>query len=584
MAQAATPFAQAARDEVAARSGLAADVFKVDAPPNLALGDFAVACFPAAKAMGIAPPAVAAKIAAEFVPNEWLASATAAGPFVNFKANRDRAFRWVIEQARACALLPKVGVGQTICIDYSSPNISKHLAYHHIRSTVIGHSLAQIFRGLGYRVIGINHLGDWGTTHGMLIAAWKRWGGGKDNANDEAALAALDVTKLNELYVQFREAMKTEPALENEGRQWFKKLEDGDAEARRLWTRFREVSWSEFESIYSLLGIHFDEVRGESAYEADMPRVMKELGDKGLVTESQGALVVELAGEKTPVLLKTSDGTTLYATRDIATAEYRWSTYHFTRSLYVVDRGQSLHFKQLFKLLALAGNDWASKCEHIPFGLVRLGGKKTGTRSGNVVLLRDVFREATEDIADRIAKTTEGGGAGHTVSAEELQATSQMVGVGAVVFANLVTQRDKDVDFDWDKVLSMDGDSGPYLQYSHARCASIRRKGGGEDVADVSLAALQTDAEWSVARKLLDFGDIVVRASQTCEPHLVCHYLLDLAGEFSRWYTAGNGDASLRVLCDDDTTRVARLALVSAVQDALAQGLALLGLGAPQAM
>ena len=414
------------------------------------------------------------------------------------------------------------------------------------------------------------------------------WGGGAGGANDSAALEALTVDELNELYVRFRNEIKTDKAVEAEGRDWWKKLEAGDAEARRLWQRFRDVSWAEFESAYEMLGIRFDEVRGESAYEADMPRVIEELGKKNLTSISDGALVVELAGEKTPILLRTTDGTSLYATRDVATAEYRWNTYHFTRSLYVVDRGQSLHFKQLFKLLALAGHEWASKCEHIPFGLVRIGGKKTGTRTGNVLLLKEVFAEAVEDIADRMASSdtrrADGGGSGHTVSADDLQATARMVGIGAVVFGTLVTQRDKDVDFDWEKVLSMDGDSGPYLQYSHARCASIRRKGGGENVSGASLAALQTDAEWSVARKLLDFGDIVVRASQSCEPHLVCHYLLDLAGEFSRWYTAGNGDASLRVLCEDADTRAARLALVAAVQDALAQGLSLLGLGAPQAM
>jgi arginyl-tRNA synthetase len=331
-----------------------------------------------------------------------------------------------------------------------------------------------------------------------------------------------------------------------------------------------------------MLGIKFDEVRGESAYEAAMPGVMSELRERGMVSESQGALVVELDGEKTPLLLETKDGTTLYATRDIAAAEYRWATYQFTRSLYVVDRGQSLHFRQLFKTLAKAGHAWAERCVHVPFGLVRFGGKKTSTRGGNVVLLKEVFAEAEADVRPRIVE-----GSPH-LSAEVVAATARMVGIGAVMFANLVTQREKDVDFDWDKALSIEGDSGPYLQYSHARCAAIQRKAGeqiGEaDLAAIDFTKLGHDGEWQVGRRLLDFPELAVRAAEACEPHHLCHYLLELAGDFSRWYTAGSGDATLRVLCDDPATRRARLALVAAVQATLARGLAMLGIGAPEQM
>lgn len=577
MAAEHTPFAAAARDAVALATGVPPEQFAVDAPPNPALGDFAVACFPAAKATGGKPAEIAAHIAATFSPSPWLASATATGPFINFKANRAGAMAWCLEHAAAGRLVPQLGAGQTICIDYSSPNISKHLAYHHIRSTVLGHALAQIGRALGYRVVGINHLGDWGTTHGMLIAAWKKWG----TPGEEAA---IDVTRLNELYVKFRAEMKTDPALEQQGRDWFKKLEDGDPEARALWQRFRDVSWAEFDGVYAMLGIRFDEIRGESAYEAALPGVIAELRGKGLVSESDGAQVVVLDGEKTPLLLITKDGTTLYATRDLAAAEYRWTTYGFARSLYVVDRGQGMHFRQLFKTLALAGHAWAARCEHVPFGLVRIGGKKTSTRAAGaggqeVVLLKDVFREAAEDIAAKI-KTGDGG-----VPEAEVAAVAQTVGIGAVVFANLMTQREKDVDFTWERVLSTDGDSGPYLQYSHARCAAILRKAGEAPAPAIAAAPLlTTDAEWAVARRLLDFGGVVARAGAASEPHLICHYLLELAGEFSRWYTAGNGDASLRVLCDDPALRRARLALVAATQAALATGLGLIGLGAPAQM
>ena len=562
-----TPLHLAAAEVVAAHAGIAPTELKVEVPPRAELGDLAVGCFAIAKALKKSPAEVAQAIAAAFRPTDLLASATAAGPFVNFKAHRTPAFRYVIDGALRGQLVPQIGEGAAICIDYSSPNISKHLAYHHIRSTVIGHALAKIFAALGYCPVGINFVGDWGTTHGMIIAAWKKWG----------PIEPLSIDVLNDLYVRYREAAKTDEALAAEGPAWFKRLEQGDAEARALWQRFYDVSWAEFESAYAVLGITFDEVRGESAYEADLPRVMKELTDKGLVTESQGALVVAIPGVEKPVLLQKADGATLYATRDFASAQYRWNTYHFARSLYVVAREQALHFKELFKLLELAGYDWAKKCEHVPFGLVRMGGKKTGTRTGNVVLLREVFREAEEGVRARIAEN---------VPAESVEAITRMVGVGAVVFANLATQRDKDIDFEWEKVLSTEGDSGPYIQFSHMRCASIARKAGEpiRGVEGVDLAKLGTDQEWAVAKRLLDLGDVIVRAGAACEPHVICHYLLELAGDFSRWYTAGNGDPTLRVLCEDAEVRRARLALTAAVQAALREGLALLGMGAPEQM
>jgi arginyl-tRNA synthetase len=570
-----TPIANAAAAQVAHATEIAVSELKVEAPPKPELGDFAVGCFAAAKALRKSPAQVASEVAAAFAPDGWLISATAAGPFVNYRADRPATFRWVISAALANELLPSaLGAGQTICIDYSSPNISKNLAYHHIRSTVIGHALVKIFRSLGYRTIGINHLGDWGTTHGMLIAGAKRW----------PLEEPVDITKLGELYKRFRAEMENDPTLEPEARQWFARLEAGDAEARAIWQRFRDISWAEFEGIYEMLGITFEEVRGESAYEPDMPGVLEEMAQKGLSSESEGALVIELAGEKTPLLLKTKDGTTLYATRDLAAAKYRWNTYQFTRSLYVVDRGQALHFRQLYAALKLAGYEWSSRCEHVPFGLVRIGGKKTGSRAGNVVLLREVFEDATGDVAPRIAQSQP------QLSAEEVAEAARTVGVGAVVFANLVTQREKDVDFDWAKVVSLDGDSGPYLQYSHARCASILRKAGWDqqppaaELVAVDWTKLGHDAEWAVARRLLDFPEVVVRAAAACEPHGLCHYLLDLAGDFSRWYTAGNGDASLRVLCEEPELRRARLALTAAVRATLGRGLGLLGMGAPQMM
>ncbi|HEU4409840.1 MAG TPA: arginine--tRNA ligase [Polyangiaceae bacterium] len=569
----ANPFAAAAARAVAKALDMAPDEFTVSAPPRAELGDFAVGLFPGAKAKKGAPPALAKQVADAFRPDGWLASAEAAGPFVNFRAERGAAFRHLFERAQGggapgrSPLVPaELGAGKTVCVDFSSPNIAKHLAYHHIRSTVIGNALVRLHRALGYRVVGINHLGDWGTPHGMLMAAYERWG----------APDPLDITALNDLYVRFRAEAKGDPSLEAAGRAWFKRLEDGDPEARALWKRFREVSWGEFQQIYDQMGIVFDEVRGESEYEAAMPGVVALFVEKGLAQESEGALVVPVGDP--PLLLRKSDGATTYHTRDLATALYRWQSYGFDRSLYVVDRGQGLHFKQLFDALKLAGFGWAARCTHVPFGLVRLGGKKTGTRTGNVVLLKEVFAEATRRSAALMRERNP------ELGEAEASAAAPVVGIGAVVFANLFAQREKDVDFEWEQVLNPSGDSGPYVQYGHARCASILRKAGAAPGGAPDPGRLAHEAEWTVARRLLDYGDVVARAAEGNEPHLLSHYLLDLCGDFSRWYTLGNGDPSLRVLCDDAGARAARLALVGAVKHVLSTGLHLLGLGAPEAM
>lgn len=565
-----TPIHLAAAEAVAARAGVAATDLKVEAPPRAELGDLAVGCFALAKARGKNPADIAKELALGLAPGGYIASATAAGPFVNLKLDRAAALRWIADACLRGTLIPnQVGTGKTICIDYSSPNISKHLAYHHIRGTSLGRALVHIFRALGYTVVGINFLGDWGTTHGMVIAAYEKWG----------AEEPLDVTKLNDLYTRFRAAMKDNPAIEQEGRNAFKRLEDGDPAVRALWERFRAISWAEFEDVYNILNIEFEEVRGEAAYEPDMPRVLAELAP--LMTVSDGAHVVELEGEKAPILLKTKDGTTLYATRDVAAAEYRWNTFHPARSLYVVDRGQATHFRLLFKLLKKAGHTWADRLEHVPYGLIRVAGKKTTTRLGGVVLMRDVFKIAEAEVREIIAKVNP------ELPAAVVDDVAPKIGIGAVVFANLATQRDKDIDFDLEKAISLEGDSGPYIQYSHARCASILRKAGETvtSIEGVDFSLLAHDAEWAVAKKLLELPDIVVRAADNGEPHGVAHYLLALASEFSRWYSLGNGDASLRVLVEGNPPlRRARLALVAAVQAAFATGLGLLNIAAPDQM
>lgn len=566
-------FAAAAAAAVADALDMDASAFPVGAPPKPAMGDFAVGCFPAARVKKAPPPKLAAEVAAGFEPTELLDSASAAGPFVNFKANREALYRYLVERRTddnlATAMLGSVpGAGQTVCIDYSSPNISKHLAYHHIRSTVIGHALVNLYRAVGYKVIGVNHLGDWGTTHGMLIAAYKKWG-----------LEDVTVNGLNDLYVRWRAAMKQDPTLEDEGRAWFKKLEDGDSEARNLWNRFRDVSLAEFQSVYRTLGITFEEIKGESEYEDRMQPVIDMLEEKGLTEVSKGALVVPLGDDMPPLLLRKQDGATLYGTRDLAAAMYRWETYGFARSLYVVDRGQGVHFKQLFSTLARAGFDWADRCAHVPFGLVRVGGKKTGTRAGNVVLLKNVLAEAAERSKAIVA------GNNPDWSADQVASVASQVGVGAIVFANLVSDRNKDVDFEWEQVLSSDGDSGPYVQYGHARtCSALDKAGAIKPDSDADLSLLQGDEEWALARKLIDYGEAVARAADGNDPHLLSRYLLELTATFHRLWTAGTRDGSLRLIVDDADLTRARITLVDTTRAVLAHGLSLLGLQAPPSM
>ncbi len=568
-------FARAAAAFVGETLGVDPADLPVSTPPRPEMGDYAVGCFPAARALGQPPPALAAKVAGAFRPTPLLAEARAAGPFVNFRADRAALYRHVFRTSLgedASPVATAVGAGKTVCIDYSSPNISKHLAYHHIRSTVIGHALANLYRALGYRVIGINHLGDWGTTHGQLIAAYKRWG----------AEEPLTISALNHLYVRFNQEMEADPSLAEEGRAWFARLEQGDPEARALWQRFRDVSWTEFEAVYGELGIRFEEVKGESEFEADIPEVLRMLDDMGLTAVSQGALVVPLDDLNVPpLLLRKQDGATLYGTRDLAAAMYRMRTYDFDRSLYVVDRGQSLHFKQLFAVLDRMGFDWARRCAHVPFGLVRIGGKKTRSRAGSIVLLKDVLREAADRSRERVREENP------EMSQDALERTARAVGIGAVVFANLVSQRDKDVDFEWEDVLSTKGDSGPYVQYAHARCSSVLARGGvtavGE-LAEADPAPLSGELEWALARALTEVADAVVKAADSNEPHFVSRYLLDLCAVYSRWYTAGNTDSAQRVLVDDPAARRARLALLASTRRVLAFGLGLLGLDAPDAM
>ena len=475
---------------------------RIGSPPDAAMGDFAVTMFPYAKALGANPNDLAARVAAAFTPGPLVVEVKAAGPFVNVRIARSALFRHVVSEVE------RDGVGwgtnadgsrRTVVIDFSSPNISKHLAYHHIRSTMVGQALCRIYAANGWRVVGWNFLGDWGTTHGMLLAAWQKWGEGID-------LAAEGVTKLNALYVRFRAEMKTDPTLEPLAKSWFARLERGDVEARQLWEGFRAVSLSEFDRVYAKLGVTFDETCGESYYESRMESVLAHVKDKGLLVESDGALVVELADRNLPAcILRKSDGATVYATRDLASAVHRFEKYAFDRALYVVDKGQTVHFRQWFAVADKAGYAFAGRMQHVAFGQVRFGGKKTSTRGGDVILLDQVLDEAAAEIAKVVAEKNP------SLPAARRDEVARQVGYGAIVFNDLAKERERDVEFNWERLLSFEGDTGPYCQYQHARIASIVRKAAvAIDGAD--LARLGTEEEWRTALLLAAYPQRVREA------------------------------------------------------------------------
>ncbi len=555
----------------------AARVEGVLAPPrDESLGDYTIPCFAFAKELRRSPQEIAAELAPALEQLPSVERAEAAGPYVNLTVDRPRLLRHILgtvlkEGERYGG--SDEGQGKTIVIDYSSPNIARPFTIAHMRTTVLGHSLKKIYEHLGYRVIGVNHLGDWGTQFGALIAAYKRWGSRERVEKD-------NVYELFRLYVRFHEEAKKDPALEDEGRAWFKRLEEGDPEALELWQWFVDVSWRVFQHYYEILGIEFEEVRGESAYRDMTGPLIQELLEKGIAKESRGAVIVPLdeegdeGKEEPPLLLRKSDGTTLYATRDLAAAIYHYEKYQFHKKLYVVDAGQSLHFKQLFKALEKMGYPWAKDLVHVAFGVVLIEEQRMSTRAGRVVFFEDVLKQAVERIRriiEEAEKKTE-------LSDEEKEQVAQDVGVGAIVYANLSRSRLQNINFRWDEVLSFEGRSGPYLQYTHARLAGVLRKYEGEIPQDPDYSALTQPQEVALAKKLEQFPARVQAAAQEYDPFLLSDYLYDLALAINKFYD------SCRVLGEPPEIERARIALVGAAKTVLKKGLELLGLKAPEKM
>jgi len=552
-------------------TGVPEDKITLDASPDPKMGDYALACFQFAKSLKKAPQEIAIDLAARLQLPDMFEAPQPVGPYLNFRLKQLPFIRFILEEIVrqgkdfGCS---SQGEGKTICIDYSAPNIAKHLAVHHIRSTMIGNSLVKIFQCLGYKVVGINHLGDWGTHFGKLITAYKRWADGE--TLDEAP-----IRKLNELLVRFTKAAQEDPSLEEEARAWFKKLEDNNEEAMRLWRLFRDLSVKEFAHTYERLGVQFDHETGESFFNDKMDAVIARAEEAGILKESEGALVVEVAEGVPPCLLKKSDGATLYATRDLAAAIYRWETFEFDQCLYVVDSGQSLHFKQFFTVLERMGCQWRDRLAHVPFGVIlmkRADGTwgKGRTRTGEVVLLNDVLDEAVFRM-HKVAREN---------NVQDPDLVAARVGIGAVIFNDLSTFRTRDVHFDWETMLNPRGETAPYVQYTHARIASVMDKFGPFEIAMglPYLDLLTLPQEFALAKRLLGFPAAVQSAGSEYDPSAIAGYVIDVCRNFSAWYDLGRKDPAARIISQNRELALARLTLAACTQQVVAASLRLLGI------
>lgn len=536
-------------------------------PPDPSLGDFALPCFKFAKALRKSPVAIAEELKDGYKTDGVISGVSAVNGYLNFKVDRRRLAAEVLSrilreggQYGADTL----GAGKTICIDYSSVNIAKPFHIGHLSTTVLGGALYRIFSFLGYRTVGINHLGDYGTQFGKLISAYKRWGSRED-------IERGGIRALNELYVRFHREAEEKPELEDEARAYFKKIEEGDAECLEYFEWFKEITLKEVNQIYDLLGIKFDSYAGESFYQDKMQPVVDELREKGLLQESRGAQIVDLEEYGMPpcIILK-SDGSSLYATRDMAAAIYRKNTYDFEKCLYVVAYQQNLHFKQIFKVLELMGKEWAKDLVHVAYGMVSLEDGAMATRKGNVVFLEDVIKRCVEKALTIVSEKNP--------DLENKQEVAEKVGIGAVVFGALCNNKIKDIVFSYDKALSFEGETSVYVQYTCARAASVLAKAHAEGNFATTAPIEPCDQEFELMKALADFPDTVKAAARNYEPSYIARFCIDTAQKFNKFYI------DCKILQAEEGVREYRLALTAATLTTLTNALGLLGIGVPEKM
>lgn len=540
----------------------------LEIPPNPDMGDYAFPCFRLSKILRKSPIQISQEFVKALEKPNYIAEIKSVSGYINFFINKTEFASTILSELLRLQEnygTSSEGQGKHIVIDYSAPNIAKPFHVGHLRSTVIGGSIYRIYKALGYQCVGVNHLGDWGTQFGKLIVAYKKWG-------SREAVEEYGIKELMRIYVQFHSEAENDPSLDEEARSWFTKMEKGDEEALSLWNWFKDISLLEFKKIYDLLGLDFDSYAGESFYNDKMDVVIEELDQKGLLKESEGAKIVDLDDlGMPPCLITKKDGSTLYATRDITAAIYRKNTYNFEKCIYVTALAQNLHFAQWFAVIKKMGYDWHDQLIHVPFGMVSMESGKLSTRKGNVVLLEEILDESIEKTRQVIQEKNP--------DLEDKETIAEQVGIGAVVFNDLINNRIKDVVFSWDKVLNFDGETGPYVQYTHARACSVLRKSDlviNEGAIDYSILSDSSSVE--VIRLIGQFHEKIKEAAQKLEPSFIARYVVDLSQAFNKFYHDNP------ILVQDEDTKRARLALVYGVKTVLYKGLSLLGIKAPEKM
>ena len=539
----------------------------LETPPNPDMGDVAFPCFKLAKTMRKAPNMIAASLAPALGEIDGISRIEPMGGYINFFADKTSFARTTLERVLDEGTRyggSDVGSGKTVCLDYSSINIAKPFHIGHLSTTAIGNALRRIYDHLGYKTVSINHLGDWGTQFGKMILAYKLWG-------DKETVEKGGVRAMMQLYVRFHDEAEKDDSLNDSARAWFKRIEQHDPEAVEIFEWFKAITLKEVGKTYDLLGIKFDSYAGESFYEDKMQPVIDELREKHLLKVDNGASIVDLSEySMPPCLILRSDGATLYATRDLAAAIYRKNTYDFDKLLYVVAYQQSLHFKQIFKVLELMGKDWVKDCVHVSFGMVSLTDGTLSTRHGRVVFLEDVLNAAIEKTLDVIKEKSP--------DLEDKETVARQIGVGAVVWGVVYNGRIKDIVFSWDKALNFDGETGPYAQYTHARCCSVLRKSGGYDRAKVDYSALSDEASSALVKAIAEFPAAVSEAAEKYEPYIISRSVINVCSCFNKFYYDN------RIMDENEGVRNARLALTDAARNVIKTGLYLVGLEAPEKM
>ena len=541
----------------------------IETPQDQKMGDYAFPCFRLAKVLRKAPPLIAKDIADAIGDNDIFSDVQQVNAYVNMFISKEEFVEEVVEEVMAKGDeygRSNVGEGKPVIVEFSSPNIAKPFHIGHIRSTVIGNSINLLWDAMGYKVTRINHLGDYGTQFGKMIVAYRHWGNEEDVRREP-------IKTLLHYYTKFHEEAEKDPSLDDEARETFAKLEQGGKEETELWQWFRDESLKEFKRVYNMLGIEYDSYAGESFYSDKMPAVVQELKDKNLLVESNGAEIVDLEPYGlTPAPILKSDGSTLYITRDLACAKYRKATYDFYKNIYVVASQQNLHFQQLKKILELMGYEWSKDIIHVPFGLVSLEEGTMSTRHGRVVFLEDVLNRAIDETREIIKEKG--------VATDNIEETAKQVGVGAVVFNELSNNRIKDYVFSWKQVLDFNGETGPYVQYTYARCASILRNAGDDakDLSGFDPSYITGEAAYTLAKEIYALTDVIIEAGEKYEPSILTRHIVDMAQAFNKFYHDEH------ILTDDKEERKAKLALVVAAKTAIKNGLRLLGMEAPERM